>query len=228
MKAFHNDSKIKDKYLARVKAHALADEIIKGKYWENGKGCAIGCTIHGEIHDSYETELGIPRILALLEDGIFEGLPLELAKQWPLRFLKSISVGADLSMVWPKFASRLLTDPVGGVIQYAKTPEQREVIQRVSDLYEAEIAGLEVDIQDFREAGFAASIASIPSAISYASYAATSAAFSAAYASYASSAAISAISYAFSAASVSYASSARRRAYIFQSELFLELLREAQ
>ena len=38
--AFHNDQKIKDKYIARVKAHQEADEIIKGKYWKNGKGCA--------------------------------------------------------------------------------------------------------------------------------------------------------------------------------------------
>jgi hypothetical protein len=43
--AFHNDQKIKDKYLARVEAHRKADEIIKGKYWENGKGCAVGCTL---------------------------------------------------------------------------------------------------------------------------------------------------------------------------------------
>lgn len=32
MKAFHNDIKIKEKYVARVKAHQIADEIIKGKY----------------------------------------------------------------------------------------------------------------------------------------------------------------------------------------------------
>lgn len=39
--AFHSDKKIKAEYLSRVKAHAKADEIIKGKYWEHGhvKGC---------------------------------------------------------------------------------------------------------------------------------------------------------------------------------------------
>ena len=35
--AFHNDPEIKAKYVARVKAHQKADEIIKGRYWENGK-----------------------------------------------------------------------------------------------------------------------------------------------------------------------------------------------
>ena len=59
MQAFHNDLKIKEKYLSRVRAHALADEIVKGKYWEGGKGCAVGCTIHGSQHKNYEKELGI-------------------------------------------------------------------------------------------------------------------------------------------------------------------------
>lgn len=73
--AYKNKPSIKKKYVARVKAHRDADEIVKGIYWENGKGCAVGCTIEGRDHSKYETELGIPRILAHLEDTIFEGLP---------------------------------------------------------------------------------------------------------------------------------------------------------
>ena len=104
MKAFHNDPAIKEKYLSRVREHALADEIIKGVYWEKGRGCAVGCTIHSSNHKAYEDELGIPMILARLEDGIFECLPLDRAKLWPEQFLNIIKVGADLSNVWPKFA----------------------------------------------------------------------------------------------------------------------------
>lgn len=44
--AFHGKQSIKDEYLARVRAHKAADEIIKGVYWEKGKGCAVGCTVH--------------------------------------------------------------------------------------------------------------------------------------------------------------------------------------
>src|SRR6202008_414365 len=110
MLAFHNDQKIKDKYLSRVIAHQKADEIVKGIYWKNGKGCAVGCTIHGNDHSKYEKELGIPIILARLEDGIFENLPDDLAKLWPEQFLNAINVGSDLSSVWPKFANWLLVD----------------------------------------------------------------------------------------------------------------------
>src|ERR1700733_8129790 len=78
--------------------------------WENGKGCAVGCTIHGEAHASFERELGVPRMLAWLEDAIFEGLPNRLAKTWPERFLSSIAPGRDLSPVGWQFLHWLLTE----------------------------------------------------------------------------------------------------------------------
>jgi hypothetical protein len=110
MLSFHSDPSIKSNYLARVAGHADADEIVKGRYWENGKGCAVGCTIHGEAHESFERELGVPRMLAWLEDVIFEGLPNRLAKTWPERFLSSIAPGRDLSPVGWRFLHWLLTE----------------------------------------------------------------------------------------------------------------------
>src|SRR5256885_1696028 len=78
LRAFHGDLAIKAKYIARVNAHRLGDELVQGRYWESGKGCAVGCTVHKDgyenPHAAYEVELGIPRIVARLEDRIFEGL----------------------------------------------------------------------------------------------------------------------------------------------------------
>jgi hypothetical protein len=110
MLSFHSDPSVKSNYLARVAGHADADEIVKGRYWENGKGCAVGCTIHGEVHESFERELGVPRMLAWLEDVIFEGLPNRLAKTWPERFLSSIAPGRDLSPIGWRFLHWLLTE----------------------------------------------------------------------------------------------------------------------
>ena len=103
MLAYHNKPELKDEYLARLAAHAAADEIIKGQYWEDGKGCAVGCTIHGSDHSRYETELGIPQVLARLEDCIFEGLPNGEAKKFPRQFLAAIRPGADISKVGIQF-----------------------------------------------------------------------------------------------------------------------------
>ena len=87
MEAFNGKQEVKDKYVARVKAHAAADEIIKGSYWERGKGCAVGCTVHSNSHKAYEEELGIPMVLARLEDRIFEGMSNDKAMKFPLKFL---------------------------------------------------------------------------------------------------------------------------------------------
>lgn len=136
--AFHNDPAIKEKYVARVKAHAAKDQIVKGQYWEDGKGCAVGCTIHSNEHEDYETELGIPEIIARLEDRIFENLPNELAMTWPLRFLEAIPVGRDLSKIWPKFAIFLLTDPT----QCASRHPQCKII---ADKFQEQLEGKIVD-----------------------------------------------------------------------------------
>lgn len=41
MKAFHDNPKIKSNYIARVRAHREADQLVQGfGYWQYGKGCA--------------------------------------------------------------------------------------------------------------------------------------------------------------------------------------------
>ncbi len=95
MKAFLNDVKIHKKFIDRLQQHYKLDEIIKGQYWENGKGCAVGCTVHSSSHISYEIELGIPEWIAKLEDKLFEGMPNEKSKEFPLKLLKSIPIGFD-------------------------------------------------------------------------------------------------------------------------------------
>ena len=42
MLAFHNDPALKEQVYATVLAHCEADKLVKGQYWERGKGCAVG------------------------------------------------------------------------------------------------------------------------------------------------------------------------------------------
>ena len=176
LKAFHNDKRIKEKYLARVHAHKLADELEKGYYWEEGKGCAVGCTIHGSDHELYETELGIPSVLARLEDKIFEGSSDEWSKEWPERFLTSIPVGADLSKVATKFIQWLLVDEQHGVIKYAKTEQAIKAIRNVADAYDRDNVTVK-EWESLRDAAYAA--AGAYAAADAAAYAAASAVYSA-------------------------------------------------
>ena len=159
MKAFHGDPKVKEKYLARVKAHQKADQIVQGHYWDRGRGCAVGCTIHGQDHQAYETKLGIPIQLAYLQDWIFEELPSKEAKDFPVDFLESIPVGEDLKPVLHRFLYWLLVDPEDGVIQYAQDEEEeqvKEAILSVADLYSRVMKGQEVTNEQWSAAWAAA------------------------------------------------------------------------
>ena len=96
----------------RLETHYQADEIIKGVYWEDGKGCAVGCMT--ESHEPYNVplwdDLGVGLFLPRLCDVIFEGLPNDVAKEWPLRFWSAIesAKGKDLGLIHWKFLHWIL------------------------------------------------------------------------------------------------------------------------
>jgi hypothetical protein len=236
MQAFHNDPQLKQDLLAEVEKHRLADSIIKGTYGEfegsQFKGCAVGCSLKSYAnikgielstsdHGLYENNFGIPRILARLEDRIFEGLPDDLSQTWPERFFNAIKPGADLTKVWPKFAIWLLIDAEHGVIKYASRPDCRSAIQRVAELYQSN--GTK---EEFRAAAAAAAYAA-----AYAAYAAADAADAAAdAAAYAAADAAYAAADAADAAAdaADAAADARQKAFVVQSEKLLELMAEAE
>lgn len=147
MLAFHGDPAIKAKYLDQLRAHAAADEIIKGQYWKNGKGCAVGCTIHGFDHSAYETALGIPKWLAQLEDWLFEVLPNHDAKTLPARFLVAIPVGADLAPTRDQFLAWLMDSPEYGLAHHAPEQEIRDLAAEVARRlrYDADVEGPDAD-----------------------------------------------------------------------------------
>lgn len=135
MQAFHNNKEVQTKYLTRIYDHAKADDFVKGKYWEHGKGCAVGCTIHGSNHKYYEIELGVPEWIAMLEDTIFENLPNDLAKTWPVRFLEAINIGSDLDKIKTLFIIYLMEQNLKSirscVYDVEKNPEVKKAIDQV-------------------------------------------------------------------------------------------------
>ncbi len=202
--AYHGKPEIKQEYLNRVRAHRVADELIQHYgYWIGGKGCAVGCTIHGSDYKAYERELGIPQIIARVEDGLFERLPHELAQTWPERFLEAIPLGADLDLVSSRFLHWLLLDKEEGVIRFAKTANRKSAISRVGKLYARRLSGSEPRQSDWKKA------------IADAAYA------------YAADAAYAYAAAAADAAYAAYAASARKNVTVRQSDKLLELLRNA-
>lgn len=176
MIAYHNDSTLRTSTLARMRAHAAADEIVQGQYWERGKGCLVGCAIHvepmdGSRHSAFPSTYGIPEVLARLADRIFEGLPASEAKALPVAFFDAIALGADLSLAWPRFAVALLTDAEHGVARLtSEGSQQRAAIEAVSALFARQIAGETVTREEWRAARMASDYASAYAAADAAAY----------------------------------------------------------
>jgi hypothetical protein len=214
MKAYHSDEAIKKKYVARLEAHAKVDEIVKGQYWENGKGCAVGCTVHSGNHAAYETELGIPQWMARLEDRIFEGLPNERAMTWPLEFLQAIKPGVDLQQC---FRPMLIA-----IVESAKESARSDRSKQACEGVLIELRKEVLDLTKLREARAAAYAAYAASASAAAAYAAASAA----YADAASADAASADAASYAAYASAYA--AKQNAYVKFANKLLELIGECK
>ncbi len=144
LRAYHGDPALRARTLAQMQAHHDADEIVQGTYWGRGRGCAVGCLTHDPHggHALYPVRWGIPELLARLEDRIFEGLSAEEARAWPIAFLGAIPLGADLSLVWPRFALAILTDEARGVRRLtAEGSDQRAAVDRVGALFRRVVGG---------------------------------------------------------------------------------------
>lgn len=108
MKAFETGVITKEEFLKEIYWHRDRDNFIKGTYFENGKGCAVSCSLESVArkkdiiinfsdHKQYENLLGIPEWLARLEDMFFENL--KNSSKWVVEFSEAINVGADLNKI---------------------------------------------------------------------------------------------------------------------------------
>lgn len=86
---------IKEKYVERATMHQKAGDFEKNHYWDGTKGCAVGCLAHDKDnpHETLAKELDTPEWVFRCTDTIFEGLPLEESKKWPVDFIKALPVG---------------------------------------------------------------------------------------------------------------------------------------
>jgi len=138
LQAYHNDKSVKSKYVRRMAAHRKADELCQRVGWRPGqkpgqksRGCSVGCLFHAYNHSRGPIEIGVPKAEAM---------------QWPELFLKAIPVGADLSLVWPRFAVWLLSDEHHGVIRFAGGRKDVEAaIQGVATMFERVLDGESVE-----------------------------------------------------------------------------------
>jgi hypothetical protein len=225
--SYHNNPEVKESLVARMQKHIELDELVQGATGENGKGCTVWCALNngdlkeGYNHEAFETRLGLPEWLAILQDSIFEGLKPEDAKQFSSDWPKAIPVGKDLTPVKWKFCAFILQRNIERVLTL-DIPEdlKKQVVDAISGVLELNKSAAKTGVWD-ESAAESARSAAWSAAGSAAESAARSAARSAAWS--AESAAWSAGSAARSAARS--ARSARSAEYKIYADHLIELLK---
>jgi len=178
MLTFHNDPAIKAKYLSRVIAHQNTDNLVRGIGWEDGKGCAVGCTLENYDHSRYPIELGIPEWLARLEDTLFEGMSLDKSKTWPEKFLAAIPVGITEEQLEKQIKAPFMIAVLESTLvtlDHAKYPDVKAAVEGSIALWKRDDIGSD-DWKAAASATWAAASAATWAAASAATRAAASAA----------------------------------------------------
>lgn len=163
---------------AEVAAHIAADQLIRGKYWDNGKGCFIGCLTHSDDPFPAFERFGLPVALLRLCENIFESLPDDEGKAFFASLPDAVERdGKDLSRVhWQFLAAELRALPkVKGNAQAVIDPviDGMDLLARGQKWPEADAAAADA-------ATYAAAAYASDAAAAYAAYAAADAADAAA------------------------------------------------
>jgi hypothetical protein len=142
MKAYQTGIITKQEFVNEIRKHQEADNFIQGKWFKDGKGCAVGCSLKSisdlkniDVDEQgdfkrYEDLLGIPEWVARVEECIFEGLSSEAAKLWPLKFSEAINEGADLENIKAPFLIYVVESTLK-TFDHDKYPDVKKVIDAV-------------------------------------------------------------------------------------------------
>lgn len=115
------------------------------KAFHNDPDIKAQCLAHVRSgHSMRALDFGIPHVL--------QALMGKIGAVGPAEFIEAIPVGADLSMVWPRFALWLLADPANGAIQFASYDRSRSAVHSVVSLYALWIAGEKPDVKKWKQA----------------------------------------------------------------------------
>ena len=137
--AFHGKQSLKAHYLDKVAKRINSGYTIYSADGKNNVRLITGTTVDSEDFAVYEKELGIPRTVAILNHYLFKEILSEKrkdAQSFAIKFLESIKPGADLSLVYPKFAHWMLVGPKYGVTNYVNPTYfgVKRAINKVADV----------------------------------------------------------------------------------------------
>ena len=155
---FFNEPKLKEAVIRQLREHKRLDQITQQIYWEDGRGCHLGCLTHinsscGDPHKATERLFGIPLRVTYWLEAVFEGLSIGQAKKWVIESTEAIPCGGDLKLAHHHFAVWLL-DPATGINKI--TNINRDAIALVQALHIRAVGGESISDREWSGARSAA------------------------------------------------------------------------
>jgi hypothetical protein len=110
-------------------------------FWSRHQWCdpRQNCQIPDCTHEFYAKEIGVPAEVAYAERGFFLGVSKSYISSWGRRFIDSVPVGVELDTVWKEIALHVLANNQDGMINFAQTREQNDVVVKVIELIEENV-----------------------------------------------------------------------------------------
>ena len=158
MKSFNK--RTKQKYIDRAQKHYEQDNIVQGLYWENGKGCCVGCLaeVNDNAHESLQEQTGIPIWLSRVADHIHEVLSEEDSKEWPTIFINAMPINKTEEWFEKNVKAPFLIMVLKSTMEtfdHDKFPNVKSAINQAIDLWKRK----DIGSKEFLEAAGAAEAA---------------------------------------------------------------------
>ena len=128
------DQKTKDHWVGTMQMHQDADHLRQGHWWDSKaeRGCFFGCAMQYDLEkydyisilDRAVKVMHLPSWLVRLAEGLFEDLPIEEAKLFPVELCEAIPCDKDIDHI----RADLLLDG------YIATARANELIKRLEEL----------------------------------------------------------------------------------------------
>jgi len=147
--------------------HQKADQLIQGSWWDGSaqQGCFYGCAMHtgSSAIEKAIRKFGIEPWVAYWSEKVFEGLPKDLALNWPVELLDAmIAFKGDYKDVYHKLSIKRLesllptedqkvNDAINQVIDYHKAPSEEKRKAAKSAAWSARLARLAWSAADSAE-----------------------------------------------------------------------------
>lgn len=164
MKTFN--AQTKQKYIQRAIMHKEQDEIVQGFYWEDGKGCCVGCLAHvnDDAYAALEAQTGIPVWLSMVAETLHMRLPDGEFQKWPQRLITAMPENVTHEDLEKKVKAPFLVILLKSALKtfdHDKRPDVKDVIEQSITLWQRDDIGSD----DFTEAARAARAAGAAKAL---------------------------------------------------------------